>query len=301
MFVLLITAFFIPYNVQAQDYQLFRQEGIASWYGKEFDGRPTASGEIYDSSQLTAAHPTLPFGTRVTVTNRHNNRKVTLRVNDRGPFVAARVIDVSRAAAEQLDMIITGTAPVLVESIDRIAVPSSHNPVTTVEPARTPPAPVTQAPPPVVVTPPPVTISPVTQAPPVAEIPPPRVEPPPVPVVIQTPPPHDTQPIPEDRHVPPQVIQTPVHLKLTPEITVVPNKVYRLQIGSYESTRNAVEVFDRLKNAELDPKYERHEDTQKGKLYYRVVLAGVRGIDVKSVTERLGYAGFSEALIREEH
>ncbi|MDR0719272.1 MAG: septal ring lytic transglycosylase RlpA family protein, partial [Treponema sp.] len=96
---------------------IFRQQGIASWYGSEFDGRPTASGEIFDSSKFTAAHPSLPFGTILTVTNTQNNRQVTVRVNDRGPFVAARIIDLSRAAAETLDMLVTGTAPVSVESV----------------------------------------------------------------------------------------------------------------------------------------------------------------------------------------
>ncbi|MDR1127912.1 MAG: septal ring lytic transglycosylase RlpA family protein, partial [Treponema sp.] len=91
-------------------YGIFRQEGIASWYGQEFAGRPTASGEVFNPSQFTAAHPTLPFGTLLKVTNRHNNRSVTVRVNDRGPFVSSRIIDVSRAAAEQLDIVATGTA-----------------------------------------------------------------------------------------------------------------------------------------------------------------------------------------------
>ena len=121
LFMLFLTVF-IPFYVQAQETDVFRQEGIASWYGREFEGRPTASGEIFDASQMTAAHPSLPFGTMVVVTNQHNNKKVTVRINDRGPFVAARIIDVSRAAAEQLDMVVTGTAPVMVESIDRIVV-----------------------------------------------------------------------------------------------------------------------------------------------------------------------------------
>ncbi|GHT77878.1 hypothetical protein FACS1894130_03510 [Spirochaetia bacterium] len=115
-------------TAQAADtarYGIFRQEGIASWYGKEFAGRPTASGESFNPSQLTAAHPTLPFGTMLKITNQHNNKQVTVRVNDRGPFVSARIIDISEAAAEQLDMISTGTAPVSVESVGQIALPSA--------------------------------------------------------------------------------------------------------------------------------------------------------------------------------
>jgi len=93
----------------------FRQEGIASWYGAEFEGKPTASGERFDSSTLTAAHPSLPFGTLIKVTNQQNKASVIVRVNDRGPFVSTRILDVSRAAAEKLDMIVTGTAPVVLE------------------------------------------------------------------------------------------------------------------------------------------------------------------------------------------
>ena len=116
----LFLSILIPFQLMAQTSEVFRQEGIASWYGREFEGRPTASGEIFSSSQLTAAHPSLPFGTMLIVTNQHNNRSVTVRVNDRGPFVPARIIDISRAAAEQLDMIVTGTAPVTVVSTDRV-------------------------------------------------------------------------------------------------------------------------------------------------------------------------------------
>ena len=103
----------------------FRQEGIASWYGAEFEGRPTASGELFDPDQFTAAHPDLPFGTVLIVTNAVNGEKVMVRVNDRGPFVKSRIIDVSRAAAEQLNMLETGTAQVIVELAPRNAVAGS--------------------------------------------------------------------------------------------------------------------------------------------------------------------------------
>ncbi len=86
--------------------------GIASWYGGRFHGRRTANGEIYDMNALTAAHRTLPFGTIVEVTNLGNGRKVRLRINDRGPFIKGRIIDVSRRAAKELGFLIDGTAPV---------------------------------------------------------------------------------------------------------------------------------------------------------------------------------------------
>ena len=91
------------------------QYGWASWYGEEFHGRRTASGEIYDMYELTAAHRTLPFGTRVMVTHMRNGRSVTVTINDRGPFVKDRIIDLSYAAARILKMVDEGVAWVRVE------------------------------------------------------------------------------------------------------------------------------------------------------------------------------------------
>lgn len=90
------------------------EDGLASWYGGNdgFDGKPTASGEIYDSSLLTAAHRELPLGTVVEVTNLDNGKSVRVRINDRGPFVAGRVIDLSRAAAREIDLLGPGVGPV---------------------------------------------------------------------------------------------------------------------------------------------------------------------------------------------
>jgi rare lipoprotein A len=89
--------------------------GIASYYGDAFHGRKTSSGEVYDMHALTAAHRTLPFNTRVRVTNLDNSRSVEVRINDRGPFKDNRVIDVSYKAALQLGLISNGTAPVRIE------------------------------------------------------------------------------------------------------------------------------------------------------------------------------------------
>jgi len=88
---------------------------VASWYGKDFHGRPTANGEIYDMYGLTAAHRLLPLGTVVRVTNRENSRTVTVRVNDRGPFVHGRILDLSYGAAQKLGMTVAGTADVSIE------------------------------------------------------------------------------------------------------------------------------------------------------------------------------------------
>jgi rare lipoprotein A len=94
------------------------EEGIASWYGPTFHGRATASGEIYDQMALTAAHQTLPFGTLVEILNLDSGRQVQLRINDRGPFVAGRVLDVSRRGAEELAMVGPGTARVRIEILE---------------------------------------------------------------------------------------------------------------------------------------------------------------------------------------
>ncbi len=94
------------------------QEGVASWYGPGFHGNPTSSGVIYDMYQMTAAHPTLPLGTKVQVTNLQNHRTVEVTINDRGPFVKERVIDLSYAAAKVLDMVGPGTARVRVEIVE---------------------------------------------------------------------------------------------------------------------------------------------------------------------------------------
>ena len=90
----------------------FTEVGNASWYGKKFHGRVTASGERYDMHELTAAHPKLPFGTRVRVTNLDNGQVVVVRINDRGPFVKERIIDLSYAAAKKIDMLQAGVAKV---------------------------------------------------------------------------------------------------------------------------------------------------------------------------------------------
>lgn len=95
------------------------QEGYASWYGWKFHGRKTASGEIFDMGKLTAAHPTLPFGTVLRVTNAANNESVEVKVNDRGPFVEGRIIDLSKAAADAIGMSGSGVAWVRLELLKK--------------------------------------------------------------------------------------------------------------------------------------------------------------------------------------
>ena len=93
------------------------QTGVASWYGRPFHGRRTASGERYDMSRLTAAHPTLPFGARGRVTRLDNRRTVRVRINDRGPFEQGRIIDLSKGAARKIGLVHDGIARVRIEVI----------------------------------------------------------------------------------------------------------------------------------------------------------------------------------------
>lgn len=108
----------------AQKHSIY-QEGIASWYGGEFQGELTANGEVFDTHSISAAHKTLPFGTIVKVTNQTNDLSVDVRINDRGPFVEDRIIDLSRAAAQEIDMVDQGIAPVALEILYKPETPES--------------------------------------------------------------------------------------------------------------------------------------------------------------------------------
>ena len=109
----------------------FQQAGIASWYGEPFHGRRTSSGEIYNMHEMTAAHKILPMGTYVRVRHKGTGKEIQVRINDRGPFVRGRIIDLSYAAAKQLGIVGTGTAPVEIEALGaRVAGGGAGAPVT---------------------------------------------------------------------------------------------------------------------------------------------------------------------------
>ncbi len=101
-----------PPNLPSAKGPAYQELGYASWYGRDFDGRPTSSGEIYDMHAFTAAHRTLPLGTVAEVTHLGNGRSVRVRINDRGPFVANRIVDLSYRAAKEIDMADQGLAKV---------------------------------------------------------------------------------------------------------------------------------------------------------------------------------------------
>ena len=115
-----------PYSVRGKHYKPltthagFVQDGTASWYGSDFHGKETSSGEIYNMHAMTAAHKTLPLGVYVKVQNRKNGREIVVRVNDRGPFVGGRIIDLSYSAAKELGVVNSGTAQVQVAALGYI-------------------------------------------------------------------------------------------------------------------------------------------------------------------------------------
>lgn len=120
-----------PYRIAGRLYEPFIddrpliEQGLASWYGRKYHGRPTANGEVYDMFQLTAAHPTMPLPSYARVTNPANGRSVLVRVNDRGPFVDGRIIDLSYAAAHRIG-VLRGVAPVVVERLTQDAIRASQ-------------------------------------------------------------------------------------------------------------------------------------------------------------------------------
>jgi rare lipoprotein A len=119
----------------------YTERGVASWYGRDFHGKSTSSGEVYDMREMTAAHKTLPIPTWVEVTNLTNGRRVIVKVNDRGPFVDGRIIDLSQRAAEELDMVRSGTARVQIRALGApatvprpVVAAASPTPVPTADP-----------------------------------------------------------------------------------------------------------------------------------------------------------------------
>ncbi len=115
IFLLSVVSCSVTKETPAKSKYTYYQKGDASWYGPGFNGKPTASGETFNMNKLTAAHRKLPFGTQVRVTNLKNGKSVLVRINDRGPFKKGRVIDLSKKAAEAINLIHDGVAPVKIE------------------------------------------------------------------------------------------------------------------------------------------------------------------------------------------
>ncbi|MBD3263817.1 MAG: septal ring lytic transglycosylase RlpA family protein [Candidatus Omnitrophica bacterium] len=118
LFILIVFTLLL-YILALNVVSIYPQRGIASWYGKDLKGKKTASGEPFDPEKLTAAHKRLPFGTKVKVTNLNNDKSVVVIVTDRGPFVRGRIIDLSKGAAKEINMLRDGIAPVEIDLIDK--------------------------------------------------------------------------------------------------------------------------------------------------------------------------------------
>jgi len=115
LIVLILLILLVSFIIYAE----YVETGIASWYGPDFHGKKTANGEIFNTNDFTAAHKTLPFGTIVKITSLENNKTTIVRINDRGPFVTNRIIDLSNAAATQLDMTKKGIMNVKIEVLEK--------------------------------------------------------------------------------------------------------------------------------------------------------------------------------------
>lgn len=127
----------LAFSTPMLEAKTFSQTGIASYYAKKFNGRRTANGEIYSDNKLTAAHRTLPFGTRLEVTNLRNGKTVQVRINDRGPYSKGRIIDLSKSAARQIGLISAGVGKVRITLAGKKAESSPEKAVAKVESAKT--------------------------------------------------------------------------------------------------------------------------------------------------------------------
>jgi rare lipoprotein A len=257
----------------------YDQTGIASWYGEEFHGRYTANGEIFDLNALTAAHKTLPMPSIVQVTNLENGRSIQLRVNDRGPYVAGRIIDVSRRAAQLLGFEAQGTAKVEV----KILVPQS---IEVASLARhggaSPPNPAYAAP-----------VAPVL-AQTLQPAPDTRVasaEPQPAPPLAPQPAPVAAAPAPAPAPVP---AAAPMPAALVTVVPVKPSQIY-IQAGAFAVPGNAQKVKSRLDGLGT---VNVTGATINGVQIYRVRLGPIGSVDeADKLLDRVLATGISEARI----
>lgn len=259
-----------PYEIDgvwyypAQDWS-YDETGIASWYGKEFDGKYTADGEVFDLNALTAAHRTLPMPTIVQVTNLENGRSIQLRVNDRGPYARGRIIDVSRRAAQLLGFEQEGTAKVRVkilvpETIAAESLAQRNLVAQAADPARA--APVA-----------PVVIQPLTPAP-----------------TMQI---ASTEPAPLPRPLPAAAALPPLPDKVT-IVPVKPTQIY-IQAGAYAVPANALKVKSRLERL---GSVKVMGAKVNGIALYRVRLGPIGSVDeADKLLDRVVGTGLTEARI----
>ena len=288
--------------------ELLTAETYASYYGEAFNGRPTSSGEIFNMNAYTAAHKTLPFGTFLEVTNLENGKKVVVRVNDRGPFVPNREIDLSKAAAKSLGMISRGITRVSIKRVDSL----DHAALmaTTDVYSDTPAAPAQKETPFASETQPeavPVQKDAVPDTPAKgsgtaveAQTTPSQVTPAqasqsnttqrqPASVDQQTAKPETVKGV-ANRSASAQPEQTPAPVYLPGTSGVL----WRIQLGAFAREENALRLVVQLRKAGFDPAYERTEKS------VRVVLPGIQPDDLEKVKEALANHSFTDYVIRQE-
>lgn len=234
------------YEVYGKTYRVlptasgYSERGMASWYGEDFHGKRTSSGEPYNMHAMTAAHKTLPLPTYVRVTNLQNRREVIVRVNDRGPFVDDRIIDLSFAAATELGVLRNGTAEVEVSAVDPVLAAAGTMPRSST-PAAAPIRRSTQEPPPVRTAPVPVESASDVLAP--DEIP----------VSARRGTPGDTSPIIEELPPDETSLSSPAHAPAPARVErSAPVRGQYLQAGAFSQPRNADALVDRLRKAGFD-------------------------------------------------
>ena len=286
--------------------ELLTAETYASYYGEAFNGRPTSSGEIFDMNAYTAAHKTLPFGTFLEVTNLENGKKVVVRVNDRGPFVPNREIDLSKAAAKSLGMISRGITRVSikrVDSLDHAALVATTDVYsdTTTESAPKGAHPVTDSQPEAV----PVQKEAVSDIPAkgsdtAAETAPSKV------TQARAAQPDTTQRQPasvDKQTAKPDAVKGVANRSASAQPAQTPAPVYsqgtsgvlwRIQLGAFAREENALRLVVQLRKAGFDPAYERTEKS------VRVVLPGIQPDDLEKVKEALANHSFTDYVIRQE-
>lgn len=271
--LLAILAFIIGLVLPLTAQELFsKADAVASYYGEDFHGKPTSSGELFDMNALTAAHKTLPFGTLLEVTNLANGKMVVVRINDRGPFVDDRDIDISQAAAEALDMITTGIARVSLKERK-----STESQASTPATLTTTPATVTATPATVTATPATVTATPatVTSTPATVTT---------TPATVTTTPATVTGSIPKVQPLAKTSVTAPVKTGI----------LWRIQLGAFSREENANRLVIELRDAGFDPAFEKTDKM------IRVVLHGITEAELPALKEKLGKAGFTDYLLRQE-
>ena len=304
--------------------ELLTAETYASYYGEAFNGRPTSSGEIFNMNAYTAAHKTLPFGTFLEVTNLENGKKVVVRVNDRGPFVANREIDLSKAAAESLGMISHGITRVSIKKVDSLdhAALMATNDVysdTSAESVQKDRA---------------IGSNAQLEAPPIqqvgaiestskksgiaSEVQAPQPNAAPVNTVqaaqsnavqanaTQAAQPNtaQVQPTATDKQaIPTGAVQGGAERRSPTQSEPLPPPVYsqgasgvlwRIQLGAFVREENALRLVVQLRKAGFEPAYERTEKT------VRVVLPGIQPDDLEKVKDALANHAFTDYVIRQE-